>query len=184
MNTDQLKYFIEVAETEHLTHASENMNISQPALSKAIVRLEDELGVNLFDRNGRNIYLSEAGRLFLPYAISVMRTINDGRKTIKAVVNSNNEMVTIQSFPMIIFPGLFEILLRQYPDATFISSSVSAHLLEENLLTGVTDLCLTQRRLSNNNLNHAILNSESILIVISEKHPLCNKNNCTGQAFL
>lgn len=61
----QLKYFSTAAAHEHITKAAELLHIAQPALTQSIRRLEEELGVTLFDRSGRNIVLNETGKIFL-----------------------------------------------------------------------------------------------------------------------
>lgn len=62
MELIQIRYFLEVAETKHMTNSAKNLHISQPALSQAIHRLEDDLGVPLFASRGRNIVLTEYGK--------------------------------------------------------------------------------------------------------------------------
>ena len=62
MELIQIRYFLEVAETKHMTNSAKNLHISQPALSQAIHRLEESLGVPLFTSKGRNIVLTEYGR--------------------------------------------------------------------------------------------------------------------------
>lgn len=64
MELTQLKYFLEVARTEHVTQSAKNLFIVQPALTQSIHKLEDELGVLLFKNHGRNIKLTENGRFF------------------------------------------------------------------------------------------------------------------------
>lgn len=64
MEIQQLEYFKVVAEMQHMTHAAERLNISQPALSKSISNIEQEIGVPLFDRQGRSISLNRYGKLF------------------------------------------------------------------------------------------------------------------------
>ena len=60
----QLKYFSVAAAQEHITKAAEILHIAQPALTQSIKRLEEELGVKLFDRRGRNIVLNKTGQIF------------------------------------------------------------------------------------------------------------------------
>lgn len=61
MELQQLKYFLKTAELEHITKASEELHIAQPALTQCIHRLESELGISLFERKGRNIGLNQNG---------------------------------------------------------------------------------------------------------------------------
>lgn len=62
MELTQLRYFLEVASTEHVTRSAENLHIAQPALTQAIHRLEDEIGVPLFAHKGRGIVLTQYGQ--------------------------------------------------------------------------------------------------------------------------
>lgn len=64
MDTQQLEYFLDVAQTEHMTKSAQRLHVAQPALSRQIARLESELGVKLFDRSGRGLRLTDAGRAF------------------------------------------------------------------------------------------------------------------------
>jgi DNA-binding transcriptional LysR family regulator len=68
MNLQQLRVFLKVAELEHITRASEDLGFSQPAVSKAIQRLEQEVGLTLIKRRKHGIVLTPAGRLFRTYA--------------------------------------------------------------------------------------------------------------------
>ena len=61
MELTQLRYFLKVAELEHITRASEELHIAQPALTQTIHRLESELEIPLFVNKGRNIFLTEYG---------------------------------------------------------------------------------------------------------------------------
>jgi LysR family transcriptional activator of glutamate synthase operon len=65
MELRQIQYFIEVARREHVTRASESLHVAQSAISKQISNLEEELKVQLFIRQGRNVKLTPIGRIFL-----------------------------------------------------------------------------------------------------------------------
>ena len=65
----QLRYFVELAKREHLTQVAEAMYVSPSAISSSISRLEEELGVKLFDRVGRNIKLSPYGKEYFFYVV-------------------------------------------------------------------------------------------------------------------
>ena len=72
MNLRQLYYFKTIAELEHYTRAAEALYVSQSSLSHAIRELENELHVELFTRQGRNIKLTRHGELFYPHVKSII----------------------------------------------------------------------------------------------------------------
>ena len=67
MELSQIRYFIVAAQFQNLSKAAKILNITQPALSKSISKLEDEIGVHLFDRSSKKITLNESGKKFLDY---------------------------------------------------------------------------------------------------------------------
>lgn len=73
MTFEQLQYFYTAATLSHIGRAAEQEKISQPSLSIAIKKLEKELNVPLFRKNGRNVELTEQGKQFLPYASSILQ---------------------------------------------------------------------------------------------------------------
>src|SRR3546814_12977941 len=79
MTLDQLRIFVAVAEREHVTQAARALNLTQSAVSAAIATLEDRHGAHLFDRVGRGIALTEAGRSFLPAARPVLARLAASR---------------------------------------------------------------------------------------------------------
>ncbi|MBD1383971.1 LysR family transcriptional regulator [Mucilaginibacter rigui] len=87
MELRQLKYFIKAAELENFTEASGALYITQSTLSQQIKQLEDELGIPLFDRIARRVRLTEAGRMFLPYANKTVRDANDGKNILKDLMS-------------------------------------------------------------------------------------------------
>jgi DNA-binding transcriptional LysR family regulator len=68
MNLQQLRVFLKVAELEHITRASEDLGFSQPAVTKVVQSLEQEVGLELIKRRKKGVALTPAGRLFLTYA--------------------------------------------------------------------------------------------------------------------
>lgn len=83
MNLYQLYYFRTTAKLEHYTKAATQLAITQPSLSHAISALEDELGTRLFEKQGRNVVLTENGKLFLTYVEKALNELEAGEKKIK-----------------------------------------------------------------------------------------------------
>ena len=84
MNLSQLQYFCKLAELQHYTKAAEQLYITQPTLSNSIARLEDELGVPLFEREGRNVRLTKYGREFNDYARAALESLERGKEVAQA----------------------------------------------------------------------------------------------------
>lgn len=83
MNLAQLEYFCKVAQLEHYTRAAEELCITQPTLSNSIARLEDELGVPLFERSGRNVRLTKYGNEFYAYAQAALEALDKGTQVVR-----------------------------------------------------------------------------------------------------
>ena len=79
MEFDQLRYFLRVADLASFTRAAQELGISQPALSRSIQRLEEELGQPVLERQGRSLSLTDAGTLLQGLAQHILAVIEDTR---------------------------------------------------------------------------------------------------------
>lgn len=86
MNLYHLRYFVTLAHLEHYTKAAENLSITQPSLSHAISLLENELGVALFEKEGRNIVLTKYGKIFLKDVEKSLEILDSSVKSLKKLV--------------------------------------------------------------------------------------------------
>ena len=83
INFTSLMYFQKVAELEHLTKAAEALHIAQPALSRTIRSMEEELDVSLFTHQGRNIHLTRDGHILLKYTNKILGSLDDLRQELQ-----------------------------------------------------------------------------------------------------
>jgi DNA-binding transcriptional LysR family regulator len=75
----QIEYFVAVAENEHVGRAAKALHVAQPAVSRQIKRLEDELGAELFVRSPRGMKLSARGTIFLAHARAILERIHEAK---------------------------------------------------------------------------------------------------------
>ena len=87
MELRHLRYFAAVAETLNFTRAAERLRVAQPALSRQIQALEDELGTKLFDRNRQRVLLTDAGQLFHGHAQKILNQVDLATLAVREVAN-------------------------------------------------------------------------------------------------
>ena len=85
MNISHLRYFVELAHVQHYNRTAERICINQPTLSHAISQLEGELGVPLFEKNGRSISLTQYGEQFLACAQETLSILDEGVESLQRV---------------------------------------------------------------------------------------------------
>ena len=95
INFELYRIFYVVANHSNITKASEELNISQPAISKSIKNLEDQLGGNLFIRTKRGVILTEEGKEFYNYIKQAMEYINNAEKKFTNLINLETGCIKI-----------------------------------------------------------------------------------------
>ena len=95
MNLKQLQYFTKLAETEHYRKAAEALYITEPSLNRAVREMEKELGIQLFEKRGRNIFLNKYGHLFLPYVKRSLQELERGVDLMKAYTRPDQGKITL-----------------------------------------------------------------------------------------
>lgn len=139
-----LPAFRAVAETEHLPTAAEQMHVSASALSRSVRQLEDQLGVELFERYGRRIVLSSRGRVLLEHVRSAMRLIDDGANAILAEQRTGVlRIVTPGPFASLYVLPALGALRRLHPGLVPVVLGGPGASLGAALLAGEIDLALT-----------------------------------------
>lgn len=91
----QLKYFQTAARLQHISRAADELNVTQPSLSITISRLEDELGVRLFDRKGRNVKLNKAGQAFLDRVNTVFCELESAKEEVQEISGMLSKHISI-----------------------------------------------------------------------------------------
>ncbi len=100
MELRHLRYFVAVAKEENVSRAALKLHVSQPALSRQIRDLEDEIGFLLLQRSAKSIRLTEAGRIFLIESQAVLQRADEAVRTARAVASGQNEELSVGYAPM------------------------------------------------------------------------------------
>ena len=174
MELQQLKYFREVAEREHVTRAAEKLYVSQSAVSRAVNQLEEELGVPLFYRRGRAIVLSPYGRTFLEHVIRGLNVLESGKRLLNEQTGEESGTVSLgflQSLGIEMVPRLIKEYRRKHPRIQFTLVQRSGKFLMDELVAGSIDLCLSEPRMfgqRNVRWNHLL--DQELIIAVPQTH--------------
>lgn len=136
MDTQNLKAFMLVAETGSFSLAAEKLHLTQPAVSKRVALLEEQLGADLFDRIGRIISLTEAGQALLPHAKSVQQTLDAAERSVRdlaGAVAGQLRLATSHHIGLHRLPPVLSSFSRDYPgvhiDIDFMDSEQAYELI-------------------------------------------------------
>lgn len=171
----QLKYFQTVARLEHMTRASEDLKIAQPSLSKTISRLEEDLGVSLFDRGNRQLRLNAFGKLFLERVDRVFLELNEGKREIVELAQRNQQQITLAvSIPRVL-PDLLSSFLKRFPDVKFQQVLESTSSMKRQLEKADIDFCISSVPIEGEELVWEPLITEEIYLIVPPNHRLAQK---------
>ena len=179
MTFDQIQYFIAIAECNTYFDAAEELNISQSALSKQIIKLEKELGVALLDRSRRKASLTPAGETFYEDALALRRqyeTMNRHMKKYQIFTGNKNEL-RVGTLPILTQYGLtahFRQFTESHPDIHLILDEVEENDLKKGLLSSQYDLiiCREQMIADQSDISSVYLADDELVTVLPVGHPL------------
>ncbi len=179
MELHQLRYFKIVAETEHFTRAAEQLHISQPSLSKAISNLEKELGVQLFERDKRAVYLNDYGRVFLKRVDRILTEAEEAAEELRDMVGEGGGDVYIGSCNMFEAPSK----IHTYTNQIFWNSpAIALHMyimdtdqIEELLMSRKLNFGFSVTLPVHSEIEAIKLYSYQVGVVVSKNHRLAQR---------
>ncbi len=178
MELRHLRYFEAVARYSHVTRAAAELHIAQPALSKQISQLEQELGVALFDRVGRNVRLTEAGESFLPHARAVLAQVEAARAEMAERIGLRRGRTTVGTPPSVgtqLLPAPLAAFNRRYPGIELRLHESGIQTLLDLLETGLVDVAVVTLPVEDPALTVVPLFTEDLVIVVSREHRLASQ---------
>ena len=183
MDISNYAAFLAVAEQESFSLAAEKLHLTQPAISKRIAQLESSLGVPLFDRLGRRIALTEAGRALHPVAERILRDVRETRQVIANLstkISGELSIVTSHHIGLRRLPPILKNYTRRYPavrlDLAFLDSELGCQAVERGEFElGIVTLPLRPAQ----SLAITPLWDDPLVIVVAPDHPLAKSESIT-----
>jgi DNA-binding transcriptional LysR family regulator len=174
MTLDQLRIFVAVAERGHMTKAAELLGISQSAASAAIRSLEQQHGVQLFNRVGRNIELAQTGRRFLPEAKAVLERATAASNVLEHVsqtITGSLSIAASQTIASYWLPRRLASFHEAYPAVRLSVTIGNTRQVETHVLDGTADFGLVEGRTESDVLRRAKVDVDRLLLVVARSHP-------------
>ncbi len=149
----QLKYFLEVARVEHMTEAARSLHVTQSSLSKTIGRLEEDLGVPLFDRIGRKLRLNEFGSRFYRRAERALFELEQGKHEISDLSSPEHDTLELAVTTASTLPQILREFRNKRPDIQFHVQMLTTQEMVTLLHRGEVDFCLSSPPIRGKTLN-------------------------------
>lgn len=176
MELHQLRYVVAVAEAGSFTRAAERLFLAQPSLSVQVAKLEQELGIPLFERLGRRVELTAAGRVFLEHAERALAELEQGRRRVDDVRGVRLGRVAVGVLPSVgagLLPEVLVTYRAEHPgvEVTTLEQDVSAEF-ERMVHGGQLDLAVIRMPNTRKDLDAAILIREPLVVLVPPEHRL------------
>ncbi|NIB41338.1 LysR family transcriptional regulator [Pseudomaricurvus alkylphenolicus] len=182
MDTQHLKAFLTVAQLSSFTLAAEQLHLTQPAISKRIASLEQQLNCKLFDRIGRDIHLTEAGRALLPRARTILQTVKDTEQALSNLsghISGTLKLATSHHIGLHHLPQVLKYFTREHPEVVLELEFLDSEKAYSAVQRGEVELAMiTLSPEDTDNTTATVLWPDPLAFVAAPDHPLTNEPNC------
>lgn len=180
MEVHQLRYFCAVAEAGNFTRAAEREQVAQPSLSQQIMKLEEELGVRLFDRLGRSVRLTDVGQVFLKRARAVLGELRAAREEVAERQSSVAGPIRVGVIPTIapyFLPSRLALFSRKHPQVSItVVEDVTVRLMDR-LRGGLIDIAVIALPIRGHDVECVPLRTERLYAIVPKNHSLAKKRS-------
>jgi len=175
MDIRQLEIFLAVARLSSFTQAAHSLAVAQPAISQSIAKLEEELGLPLFDRSGRVVKLTEAGNRLIPHAERVLADIQSARQEIARMRGMASGRISVGTTPTVathLLPSVLATYRHRYPDVDVVLREGGASVLISMIERGAVDIGIVVMPIEHQGFEIVPLFTEPLLLAVSSQSAL------------
>lgn len=180
MNLRDLKYLVALADTMHFGRAAAACFVSQPTLSTQIKRLEEELGVHLFERAPRRVMLTPAGREAAIRARNIVAEVEQLKEAARRSQNPEAGTVRLGIFPTLapyLLPHVIPNIRLRFADLELLIVEEKTHVLQTQLREGRLDAAVLALPISDDQLHYEFLFEEPFVLAVPNTHPLQHQSH-------
>ncbi len=186
MELSQLRMFKTIADVGSIARAAEELHCVPSNITTRIRKLEEELGQNLFIRQGRGLLLSQSGELFLEHVNKILIQCDEAKQSIKADIRPSGllKLGAIESSAMSRLPSLLAAFHQAYPDVQIQFQTDRWPALQQEVLNFRLDAAVIAAKPTHPNIGYAPLYQEPLILVAPATHPpINNPKDLAGQGF-
>lgn len=182
MELHQLRYFVAVVECGGFSKAAKRCYVAQPSLSQQIIKLESELGSKLFDRLGRSVVLTDAGKALLPKARLILSETDNIKTGITEHLDSGSGTLNVGILPTMapyLLPGSLRRFSELFPNAKLSVNENLTERLVEGLIELEIDIAIMSLPIDNKLVETEVLFHDPLVLALSQDHPLLDSSEIT-----
>lgn len=186
MTLEQLRVFLAVAARQHVTRAAEDLNLTQSAVSASVAALEMRHDVKLFDRIGRRIELTEAGRLFIPEARAILARAEAAELVLADLSGHTTGRVRVHASQTVASYWLPQRLVRLhelYPRIVVELSVGNTAQVGRAVLEGAADLGVVEGLVESPEIDKRVVGRDRLVLVVGRGHPWARRRKIRPQEF-
>ncbi|HZG70408.1 MAG TPA: LysR family transcriptional regulator [Chondromyces sp.] len=179
MELRQLIYFLEAAKQKNFTKASESLHISQPALSKMIKSLEEELDMTLIHRSNKTSELTDAGLIVMEYAQKILSQVDEMSTTLNDLTNLKRGSISIGIPPIIgslYLPNVIAEFHKKYPNISINLTEYGGAKVVKSVEEGEFELGVAVLPVDESEFNIYPIVEDEMKLLIHHHHPLANRD--------
>jgi LysR family transcriptional regulator, hydrogen peroxide-inducible genes activator len=192
MNLRDLRYIVAVADLNSFVHAAERCFISQPTLSMQIKKLEDSLGVQLFERSNKKVMVTEVGMLIVASARKILEEADNIKQLAEQAHDPLSGNLRFGAFPTLatyLLPGLVPLIKQALPRIRLILVEEKTDILLDQLKSGTIDMALLALPVADDSLQITALFDDTFFLAVNSEHafadrPYVSQNELEGQSLL
>lgn len=177
MELKQLEYITTIAQEASISKAAEKLFITQSALNQQLLRLERELGLNLFNRIRHSMIPTYAGKIYLTAAQQILDTKKETYKILHDISNIKRGEISITYTPergAVMFSEVYPIFHKLYPEISFKVYEARIKKMEQLLLQGDVSLAFLSHTEKNPLFDYYELTPELLILALPASHPLAH----------